>query len=162
MRKIRTIGREKFAAAALSMLLALTISGCTQNANSGVAQAGNANQRPPISNRAGFPPIPVNASTPPINTGTSATAGNGRAAAPVKQPTPQIGSGGDDLSLFTQLRSSLGADKELVNTVLIDVKDGKVTLTGSVSSQAQKAKASQLVQKVAGVKSVANNLRVSS
>lgn len=66
------------------------------------------------------------------------------------------------MSLFTQLRSSLGADKELVNTVLIDVKDGKVTLTGSVSSQAQKAKASQLVQKVAGVKSVANNLRVSS
>lgn len=92
-----------------------------------------------------------------------AVADRERKAAPsVNAPKPSIGSGGNDFSLFAQVRSALVADQELANAVIIEVKEGNVTLTGSVSSEAQKAKAGQLVQGIAGVKSVKNNLRVVS
>jgi hyperosmotically inducible protein len=42
----------------------------------------------------------------------------------------------------------------------IDVKDGVVTLTGKVETTNQKAKAEKLTKKVAGVKSVVNNIVV--
>ena len=64
--------------------------------------------------------------------------------------------------LFTQVRGALSSDKELFTAVSIEIKEGKATLTGKVSSEAQKAKAEQLVKGVKGIKSLKNNLRVSS
>jgi osmotically-inducible protein OsmY len=80
----------------------------------------------------------------------------------VKEHNPQIGSGGGDMFLFTQVRSALSSDKELFNTVIVEIKEGNATISGNVKSEAQKAKAAQLVQSVNGIKSVKNNLRVTS
>ena len=64
--------------------------------------------------------------------------------------------------LFTQVRSALSSDTELLNAVIVEIKEGNATLTGNVSSEAQKIKAGQLIKSVKGIKSVKNNLRVSS
>ncbi len=64
--------------------------------------------------------------------------------------------------LFTQVRGALSSDAELLNAVIVQIKEGNATLTGNVSSEAQKTKAGQLIQSVNGIKSVKNNLRVSS
>ncbi len=42
----------------------------------------------------------------------------------------------------------------------VQVKDGVVTLKGAVHEQKQKDKAERLAKKVAGVKSVVNNLKI--
>jgi hypothetical protein len=85
----------------------------------------------------------------------------GNNAPPAKMPTPRIGSGGNDFYLFTQARGALNADAELkAANVVVDVKEGAVTLNGTVKSAEQKSKAEQLVRAV-GSKSVKNQLRVS-
>ncbi|MCM3874663.1 MAG: BON domain-containing protein [Pyrinomonadaceae bacterium] len=77
-------------------------------------------------------------------------------------PTPQVGTGGSDFFLFTQARAALGADEELkAANVVIDVKAGLLTLSGTVANADQKSKAEQLVRAVDGVKAVKNQLRIS-
>ncbi len=102
-----------------------------------------------------------NISTPTVNS-TPAVTKDKKPSTPVKEPTPQIGSGASDFLLFTQVRGALSSDKEFSNAVIVEIKEGNVILTGNISSEAQKTKAGQLVQSVKGIKSVKNNLRVSS
>lgn len=81
---------------------------------------------------------------------------------PSKAPTPQIGSGGNDLFLFTKARAAVNADPELkAANLIIEVKEGVVTLSGAVASPALKAKAEELARG-AGPKAVKNQLRVSA
>lgn len=76
-------------------------------------------------------------------------------------PKPQIGSGGNDFFQFTQARAAIGADPDLKTTnIVVDVKGGVVTLSGTVASAAQKSKAEQLMRGVAGVKTVNNGLQI--
>ena len=83
-------------------------------------------------------------------------------APPAKMPTPQIGSGGTDFFLFTQARAAINGDSELkAANVVIEVKGGVVTLSGTVASAALKSKAEQLARD-AGSKEVRNQLRVSA
>lgn len=82
-------------------------------------------------------------------------------APPAAKPTPIVSSGADDMFLFTQIRGKLSTDKEFENGVMVDIKKGSITLTGEVSSAAQKRKAEDLVLEVNGVKTVRNNLKVS-
>lgn len=78
-------------------------------------------------------------------------------------PTPQIGTGGSDFFLFTQARNALFADAEFKNAnITIDVKAGVLFLNGTIANAAQKTKAEQLVRSVSGIKSVKNQLRLSS
>lgn len=86
-----------------------------------------------------------------------------RGSAPrAKPPTPQIGSGGNDLFLFTQARAAINDDDELkAANVVIEVKEGVVTLSGNVASAALKSKAEGLARG-AGAKAVRNQLRVSA
>ncbi|MGI8670056.1 MAG: BON domain-containing protein [Aridibacter sp.] len=84
-----------------------------------------------------------------------------KSSSPKKIPTPEIGSGANDMFIFTQINGKLSSDKELVNTVTAEIKEGIVTLTGKVANEDQKKKAEQLVREVQGVKGVKNNLRVS-
>ncbi len=82
---------------------------------------------------------------------------------PVKIPKPVIGSGANDMAVFMQVRGALtNLDKSLAEDILVDIKEGNVTLNGNVASEDQKKKAEQVVRGVNGVKSVKNNLRVSS
>ena len=67
----------------------------------------------------------------------------------------------DDDLIFDQVRQKLNNDPDVKGAKLqIDVKDGVVTLKGSVASEKYKAKAEKLTRKVAGVKDVVNQLTV--
>lgn len=91
----------------------------------------------------------------------SESRGSGNAR-PAKMPPPRIGSGGNDLFLFTQARAAVNADPELrAANLIIEVKEGVVTLGGTVASAALKMKAEQLAA-AAGPKAVRNQLRVSA
>ncbi|MDT7808845.1 MAG: hypothetical protein QOJ70_2658 [Acidobacteriota bacterium] len=80
--------------------------------------------------------------------------------APTKVPTPQIGSGGNDFFLFTKVHAAFNNDPELKTAnVVIDVKDGVVTLSGTVANAALKSKAEELARGT-GTKSIKNQLRV--
>jgi alkylhydroperoxidase/carboxymuconolactone decarboxylase family protein YurZ len=92
--------------------------------------------------------------------GTPGRPANARAAS---TPPPQIGSGGNDFYAFTQARAALAADEEMKNApVVIEIRAGVATLTGTVAGDSQKQKAERLVRGAQGVKGVNNQLRVSA
>ncbi|HLM55481.1 MAG TPA: BON domain-containing protein [Pyrinomonadaceae bacterium] len=168
------MNRKHLAASSLIFCAALVLNGCG-GAGSGSGGSGNAvnnTQTPgPVAN-ATPATNPTQAPTPP-SAGNNATAAamttpTGAGAAVEKSktadvPRPQIGSGGNDLFLFTQARAALGSDAELkgANTV-VEVKDGVLTLSGTVATPAQKARAEQVARGIGGVKAVKNQLRVSA
>lgn len=68
----------------------------------------------------------------------------GRSVLATKDPTPQIGSGGNDMYLFTKTHAALNADNKLkAEAIIISSNAGVVTLTGKVGNAAQKAKTEQ-------------------
>lgn len=146
-----------------AILILVIFSGCSQDSKPDAARTGNANLTVAAANNNNVSVNPPNTPTSIVNnTSTQIVNKNTKSLPPVEEPTPQIGSGGQDMLLLTQVRGALSSDKELINTVIVDLKEGNATLTGNVSSEAQKVKAAQLVQSVKGIKSVKNNLRVSS
>jgi hyperosmotically inducible protein len=64
-----------------------------------------------------------------------------------------------DDALYDQVRIKLAGDAEVKGGALkVDVKQGVVTLGGTVETQRQKDKATRLAKKVRGVKQVVNNI----
>lgn len=158
------------------ILASIFLSACFRSPETEVTKNDPANQSTAILNNDNVSvnppntPAPVgntvsaqgdNSPTAPVGGNTSAVTANRKPQPSAKEPAPQIGTGGIDMFLFTQVRGALSSDKELADAVIVEIQQGVVTLTGNVSSGNQKAKAEQLVQSVQGVKSVKNNLRVS-
>lgn len=146
--------------------VSIVLSGCSKNSEPVAAKKENANQSTITTQNNNINPSPTGsnssiASSPANVYATPPANRNMKSAPPVKEPTPQIGSGADDMLLFIQVRSALSSDAELSEAVIIEIKEGNATLTGNVSSDVQKTKAAQIVQNVKGVKGVKNNLRVS-
>ena len=171
MLKIKMIVKKKFGLmpAVILILISIVLSGCSKNPEPEVANTGSTNQSRTALNNTNVSAnnsVSVNPPNTPAavvnNTSTPIANNNIKPAPPAKDPMPQIGSGGSDMGLFTEVRGALSSDQELLNAVIIEIKEGNVTLTGNVSSLAQKTKAEQLVQAVKGIKSVKNNLRVAS
>ena len=161
--------KSEMTPAVILISISIILSGCSKNPEPSVAKTDNINQTQTATNNNNVPANnnvaanPQNTATPIVsNTSAPITNRDRRSAPPVKEPTPQIGSGGGDMFLFTQVRSALSSDTELLNAVIVEIKEGNATLTGNVSSEAQKIKAGQLIKSVQGIKSVKNNLRVSS
>ena len=74
-----------------------------------------------------------------------------------------VGSGVNDGWLWVKTRFDLAtADDLRDSTIDVDVDNGVVTLSGTVASNAQKARAQQIVTVVEGVRNVRNQLRVAS
>ena len=72
-----------------------------------------------------------------------------------------VGSGLNDGWLWVKTRFDLAAADDLRDsTINVDVDNAVVTLSGTVASAAQKAKAEQVAKAVEDVRSVRNNLRV--
>jgi hyperosmotically inducible periplasmic protein len=66
-----------------------------------------------------------------------------------------------DDTIYDKVRIALASDIDVKGGNLkVDVKDGVVTLSGAVESQAQKDKATHITKKVKGVKKVENNIEV--
>ena len=125
------------------------------------AVASNANAAPNAQASAGG--AATTPAAPPATAASPAAAPRAAGNAPqAKGPTPQIGSGGNDLFLFTQARAAINEDADLkAANVVIEVKEGVVTLSGAVASAALKSKAEELARG-AGAKGVKNQLRVSA
>jgi hyperosmotically inducible protein len=63
--------------------------------------------------------------------------------------------------ITTKLKSALLADAEIKGTdVSVDTKQGQVTLTGSVKSEAQKDRIQKIAKGIDGVKDVQDKLTV--
>jgi hyperosmotically inducible periplasmic protein len=115
--------------------------------------------------------------TPVVASGTSSPAGTARAGAAsptpapnrsgasgtaaAKIPEPVVGSGGNDLFLFTRVRAAFEGATELRGSgVVLNISNGVVLLTGTVADEAQKARAAEVARGVEGVTGVKNELRV--
>ncbi|ATA22237.1 MAG: BON domain-containing protein [Gibbsiella quercinecans] len=73
------------------------------------------------------------------------------------------GTGGyiDDTVITTKVKSALLADKGIKSTEInVETFKGRVQLSGFVSSQADANRAIQITRGVAGVRTVANDMRV--
>ena len=69
--------------------------------------------------------------------------------------------GPDDATITANVKTKLAADASLAtSTINVDTKEGVVTLSGMVNSEADKAKAEQVAKGVEGVKSVNDSLSV--
>jgi len=149
----------------LAALLVL-IAGCdnTANTNNRAANAnGNAN---------------TNANTNTVATSTPVVNANDNRRAPTREEYERdkerynreakgqgrtIGTGVNDGWLWVKTRFDLAAADDLRDsTINVDVDKGVVTLTGTVASAAQKARAETVAKSVDGVTAVKNMLKVSS
>jgi osmotically-inducible protein OsmY len=66
-----------------------------------------------------------------------------------------------DDAIHDRVRISLSGDREVKGGALeVDVKQGVVTLSGTVDTTRQKDKATKVAKKVKGVKRVINNIEV--
>ena len=157
-------------------LILVFLAGCSENTEPDIAKTSEDNQTQTtlntntsvnndISDNSPKKPTENNVDNPPavsVDNNSDKPSGEKQSSnSTVKAPAPVIGSGGNDLALFTQVRGALNAEQEFIN-IIIDVKEGNVVLNGNVANKEQKAKAEQIAQKVKGVKSVKNNLTVSS
>src|SRR5262245_4218265 len=151
-----------------TFLLLITIgfglSGCggangKSGANQANGQGGTTGQSPAGSNSPANKLTPTN--NPPPLTVSPTPASRSSTVTSRKMPSSQIGSGGNDFFLFTQARAAIDAEPELKRlNITLDVKEGVATMTGTVATAKQKARAEQVVRDVGGVKSVNNELRV--
>lgn len=165
------------------LLLATAAAGCTQNSESENTEIGNVKQSSANTETTGASVNSNETGSANVNDSAGTDSGAGTAssvplppsaapgasseeitksrksAPPAKAPTPEIGSGGNDFFILTQIRGRLSADKELADAVMVDVKEGNITLTGNVPNQAQKKKAEEMVSSVKGVRNIKNNLR---
>jgi hyperosmotically inducible periplasmic protein len=66
-----------------------------------------------------------------------------------------------DDAIYDKVRIALASDIDVKGGNLkVEVKDGAVTLGGTLESQGQKDKATRIAKKVKGVKKVTNNIEV--
>jgi hyperosmotically inducible protein len=69
----------------------------------------------------------------------------------------------DDSTITTKVKSAFATDKTVsAIKVHVDTEKGNVKLSGTVKSDTEKQRASEIARSVAGVKSVSNNLVVKS
>jgi hyperosmotically inducible protein len=80
-----------------------------------------------------------------------------------KERGRKVGSGPEDLWLWTKTRAALAATDDLRDsTIDVDVENNVATLTGTVATAAQKTRAEQVAKGIEGVKTVTNRLTVSA
>jgi osmotically-inducible protein OsmY len=153
--------RFKLAGIIAIAVLAFSLAGCNQTANENTNNRANAN---------------VNTNTATANKNENANANTNTKRAPTREEYEKnkesysqeaknlgrkIGTGLDDGWLWVKTRFDLAAADDLRDsTINIDVENGVVTLSGTVATAEQKAKAETIAKSVEGVKSVKNFLKV--
>jgi osmotically-inducible protein OsmY len=80
-----------------------------------------------------------------------------------KEAGRKIGSGADDLWIWTKTRAALAyADDLRDSTIQVDVDKNVVTLSGSVANATQKTRAGEIAKGIDGVQTVVNQLQLSA
>jgi len=70
-----------------------------------------------------------------------------------------VGAKVDDVTLLTKIKADLLQSKNVDGLdVNVDVKDGKVTLSGTASTEAERTQAESIAKGASGVKSVDNKI----
>lgn len=140
--------------------LAVLAAGCDNTANNNRTVNANANAN---ANATATPVANINANT---NTGRAPTREEyererERYSREARESGRTVGTGLNDGWLWVKTRFDLAAADDLRDsTINVDVDQGVVTLTGTVATAAQKARAEAVVKAVEDVKSVRNQLRV--
>jgi hypothetical protein len=151
----------KFIALITTIALTFLFSGCNYNENATTNRNANANATVAVS------PTPVansNANDTATRRGPTREEyerDKARYEREAKSSGRKVGTGLNDGWLWVKTRFDLAAVDDLRDsTINVDVDNAVVTLTGTVASQAQVAKADQTVKAVEGVKGVKNMLKV--
>ena len=153
--------RHKIAAMTTLATLALALAGCgdtaNHNANANANRAANANAAVVNTNAA---------ATPSPRRGVSREEyerDKDRYTREAKDAGRTVGTGINDGWLWVKTRFDLAAADDLRDsTINVDVDKDVVTLTGTVATNEQKARAEAIAKSVEGVKSVKNMLKVTA
>ena len=151
----------KFKLALIMATLAFALAGCSETANNNANRNVNANANVAVAN---------------TNANTNANANTNRAptraeydknketySQQAKGLGSKIGTGLDDGWLWTKTRFDLAAADDLRDsTINVDVENAVVTLSGTVASKEQMAKAETIAKSVEGVKGVKNLLKMTA
>jgi hyperosmotically inducible protein len=154
----------KFFGIIATLLLTFFLIGCNETAN----ENANANTNANVNANVGTPVANANANNANANSKRGPTRAEYEknkqtTAEEAKSLGRKIGTGLDDGWLWTKTRFDLAAADDLRDsTINVDVDNAVVTLSGTVASAAQKAKAEAVTKSVEGVKSVKNMLKVSA
>ena len=154
--------RRRIEALILLFALAVLVAGCNNaannNANANANAAANAN-----ATATATPAVANNNANRRAPTREEYDRDRARYEREAKESGRRVGSGANDGWLWVKTRFDLAtADDLRDSTIDVDVDNGVVTLSGTVASTAQKARAEQVVTVVEGVRSVRNQLRVTS
>lgn len=154
--------RRRIEGIILIATLAVLLVGCDNQANNNRTVNANANANANT----------VATSTPVVNANTNTRRAptreeydreKERYQREARESGRRVGGGANDGWLWVKTRFELAtADDLRDSTINVDVDNDVVTLTGTVANAAQKARAEAVAKAVEGVKSVRNQLRVSS
>ena len=155
--------RRRIEGMILLAALALLVAGCDRTANNNA----NANANAVVNANANATATPAAVANNNANrrapTREEYDRDKARYDREAKESGRKVGSGANDGWLWVKTRFDLAtADDLRDSTIDVDVDNGVVTLSGTVASTAQKARAEQVVTVVEGVRSVRNQLRVTS
>jgi osmotically-inducible protein OsmY len=155
--------RRRIEGIILIAALAVLVVGCDNQANNNRTVNANANANANGANT-------VATSTPVVNANTNTRRAPTREEyerdkerynREARESGRTVGSGLNDGWLWVKARFDLAAADDLRDsTINVDVDNAVVTLTGTVASAAQKARAEAVAKSVEGVKSVKNQLKV--
>ena len=147
----------------ISLALIVFLAGCTETANNANSNINTANTN--VNANANVAVANQNANTDTKKAPTRAEYEKNKQsyAEEAKRLGRSIGSGLDDGWLWTKSRFDLAAANDLRDsTINVDVENAVVTLSGTVATAEQKAKAVSVVKSVEGVKSVKDLLKVAA
>jgi hyperosmotically inducible protein len=155
---------DNSAATANSAAATTTAGNAAPGASAVGATDANAAGGAPVGTNGGATSNGVAASNAGAAASVDGSAKTGASSKPTaKMPEKRIGSGGNDLALFTKVRGAIYTDGELQSSnVIVNVSAGNITLTGTTASAEQRVKAEQIAEAVEGVKSVKNEIRVAA
>jgi hyperosmotically inducible protein len=154
---MNTLSRTSHAVLVALMLAAVATTGCTRRQpTEGQASSGvGATDTTTASRASGSSDTGTSSGTSSGSSDTSGSSGSSSGTA------AKAGVAIDDSVITTKIKSSILADSAIKGSdISVDTKNGEVTLTGSVKSQAQMDRAQKLAQNIDGVKSVQNKLEV--
>jgi len=138
--------------------LAVLLPGCDNTANQNATANRNANANANANATATATPV---ANTNRAPTRSEYEANKERYNREAKESGRKVGTGANDTWLWIKTRFDLAAADDLRDsTINVDVENDVVTLSGTVASAAQKARAEAVAKAVEGVKSVRNQLKV--
>jgi hyperosmotically inducible protein len=142
------------------MLAAVVTSGCSrrQPAEGQASSGAGATDTTTASRASGSSDTGTSSGT---SSGSSDTSGSSGSSGSSSGTAAKAGAAIDDSVITTKIKSSILTDSAIKGSdISVDTKNGEVTLTGSVKSQAQMDRAQKLAQNVDGVKSVQNKLAI--